>query len=163
MRREAERDHSVGRRAAVRVRSHRSHDYMSHCGLAPFRHLAGLRTPLRNEPEGRRQHASDTSYSGCTLACTYSIQALTACGGLPLPHLVPLDNTSGVFHTPLHTPDNLYLSSLCLLYFAAMSDTDELTYDQGYYQGYKFAVFANLPAGIVYGEGQETRRHLSNF
>jgi hypothetical protein len=48
-----------------------------------------------------------------------------------------------------------------------MSDTDDLTYDQGFgqglYYGYKIAVLDNLPNGIAYGEGQETRRYLSNF
>jgi hypothetical protein len=44
-----------------------------------------------------------------------------------------------------------------------MSDTDVLTYEQGYHQGYKTAVFDDLPTGITYGEGQETRRYLSNF
>jgi hypothetical protein len=53
----------------------------------------------------------------------------------------------------------ILLSSLCPLYFGTMSDTGDFTY---YYQGYKQAVSDNLPSGIVYGEGQETRRYLSN-
>ena len=37
------------------------------------------------------------------------------------------------------------------------------TDDNPYYQGYTTAVIVNLPSGIAYGEGQETRRYLSNF
>ena len=45
-----------------------------------------------------------------------------------------------------------------------LRDTDRNAYNQGYYQGYdkgyKAALFNNLPSGIVYGEGQETRHYL---
>ena len=43
-----------------------------------------------------------------------------------------------------------------------LRDTDDNT-DNTYYKGYKDAVSDNLPIGIAYGEGQETRRYLSNF
>ena len=35
--------------------------------------------------------------------------------------------------------------------------------DSAYYDGYKAAVFEDLPVGIAYGEGQETYRYLSNI
>ena len=40
-----------------------------------------------------------------------------------------------------------------------LRDTD----DETYYKGYKAALFNSLPGGIAFGEGQATRRYLSNF
>jgi hypothetical protein len=88
----------------------------------------------------------------CTI--TYSMWRVVKFILLPLPHL-PLDDTS----PPLNTLSFFSLAWPPPLYLATMSDTD----DFAYYQGYKAAVLESLPIGIAFGEGQETRRYLSNF
>jgi hypothetical protein len=42
-------------------------------------------------------------------------------------------------------------------------DFSELQLISSYYYQYKLAVYDNLSTGIVYGEGQETRRYSPNF
>ena len=42
-----------------------------------------------------------------------------------------------------------------------LRDTDE--FSEGYYLGYKSAVYDNLFTGMAYGEGQEIRRYFSQF
>ncbi len=46
------------------------------------------------------------------------------------------------------------------LHFTAMSDAPDVA---AYYYQYKLTVYDNLFVGIVYGEGQETRRCYSRF